>query len=101
MLSEFSGRTFVEPIHSVYVLPREARVGHCEGRFSKTSRFSLRTPALSLPLYSHSIGLERPVLVGWSYGGRLMGDYLIEYGHANIAGLNWVGAVSSGADLEL
>lgn len=44
------------------------------------------------------IGLERPVLVGWSYGGRLMGDYLIEYGHANIAGLNWVGAVSSGAD---
>ena len=44
------------------------------------------------------IGLNRPVLVGWSYGGRLLGDYLIEHGHAGIAGLNYVGAVSSGAD---
>ena len=43
-------------------------------------------------------GINRPVLVGWSYGGRLMGDYLIEHGHAGIAGLNYVGAVSSGAD---
>ena len=39
------------------------------------------------------IGLARPVLVGWSYGGRLMGDYLIEHGHGDIAGLNYVGAV--------
>ena len=44
------------------------------------------------------IGLQRPVLVGWSYGGRLLCDYLIEHGHGQIAGLNYVGAVSSGAD---
>ena len=43
-------------------------------------------------------GLVRPVLVGWSYGGRVMGDYLAEHGHAAIGGMNWVGATSSSAD---
>lgn len=44
------------------------------------------------------IGLDRPVLVGWSYGGRLLGDYLVHHGHGNIAGLNYVAALSSTAD---
>ena len=37
-------------------------------------------------------GLKRPVVVGWSYGGRIMADYLTTYGTANVAGLNYVDA---------
>jgi pimeloyl-ACP methyl ester carboxylesterase len=36
--------------------------------------------------------LERPVLVGWSYGGFIVTDYVRAYGDAGIAGLNLVGA---------
>jgi non-heme chloroperoxidase len=38
--------------------------------------------------------LKRPVLVGWSYGGRVIGDYLTIHGAAGLAGLNYVGFVS-------
>jgi pimeloyl-ACP methyl ester carboxylesterase len=38
--------------------------------------------------------LKRPVLVGWSYGGRVIGDYLIIHGAARLAGLNYVDTVS-------
>ncbi len=37
-------------------------------------------------------GLKRPVLVGWSYGGRIIADYLRTYKTANLAGLNYVDA---------
>src|SRR6478609_26593 len=37
-------------------------------------------------------GLKRPVLVGWSYGGRVMADYLKTHGTAKLAGLNDVDA---------
>lgn len=36
--------------------------------------------------------LKRPVLVGWSYGARIIAEYLMEYGDQNIAGINFVGA---------
>lgn len=42
-----------------------------------------------------AVGMRRPVLVGWSYGGRIMGDYLTAHGHGGIAGMNWVCATSS------
>jgi non-heme chloroperoxidase len=38
--------------------------------------------------------LKRPVLVGWSYGGRVIADYLAIHGAARLAGLNYVDAVS-------
>ena len=38
--------------------------------------------------------LKRPVLVGWSFGGRVIGDYLTIHGAAGVAGLNYVGFVS-------
>ena len=41
--------------------------------------------------------LNRPTLVGWSYGGRVMGDYVNEHGTGAIGAMNWVGAVSSSA----
>jgi pimeloyl-ACP methyl ester carboxylesterase len=37
-------------------------------------------------------GLKRPVLAGWSYGGRIMADYLKVHGTAKLAGLNYVDA---------
>jgi non-heme chloroperoxidase len=37
-------------------------------------------------------GLKRPVVAGWSYGGRIMADYLKVHGTAKLAGLNYVDA---------
>jgi pimeloyl-ACP methyl ester carboxylesterase len=39
-------------------------------------------------------GLKRPVLVGWSYGGRVIADYLKVHGAAGLAGLDYVDAVT-------
>jgi pimeloyl-ACP methyl ester carboxylesterase len=36
-------------------------------------------------------GLERPVLVAWSYGGFIVSDYVRAYGTDAIAGINLVG----------
>jgi non-heme chloroperoxidase len=37
-----------------------------------------------------ALGLQRPVLVGWSYAGRIVEDYLEAYGTARLAGINFV-----------
>lgn len=37
--------------------------------------------------------LVEPLLVGWSYGGVIMSDYVACYGEDEIAGTNWIGAV--------
>ena len=37
-----------------------------------------------------TLGLVQPVLVGWSYGGLVMTDYVRGYGDAAIAGINFV-----------
>ena len=39
-----------------------------------------------------ALGLNRPVLVGWSYGGFVLCDYVKRYGQDSIAGLNFVAA---------
>ncbi|MEO8244931.1 MAG: alpha/beta hydrolase [bacterium] len=39
-----------------------------------------------------AMGLRRPVLVGWSYAGRLINDYLRAHGTTGIAGINYVAA---------
>jgi non-heme chloroperoxidase len=36
------------------------------------------------------LGLHRPVLVGWSYAGRVINDYLRAHGSADLAGINYV-----------
>jgi len=36
--------------------------------------------------------LDRPLLVGWSYGGFVMSDYVRAHGQAAIAGVNYVNA---------
>ncbi len=41
------------------------------------------------------VGLHKPVLAGWSYGGRVMCDYLTHYGDGGIAALNYIAATST------
>ena len=41
-----------------------------------------------------ALGLERPILVGWSYGGLIIGDYLRTYGEDRIGGVQLVGAAT-------
>lgn len=41
-----------------------------------------------------SLGLNRPVLCGWSYAGLIIMDYLRFYGQDSLGGINLVGAVS-------
>ncbi|MDX2143972.1 MAG: alpha/beta hydrolase [Rhodospirillaceae bacterium] len=38
--------------------------------------------------------LDKPVVVGWSYGGFVAADYVRKYGTAGIAGLNLVGSIA-------
>jgi len=44
-----------------------------------------------------AFNLKRPVLVGWSYAGRVMADYLRVYGADKLAAMNFVSA-RSGTD---
>lgn len=39
-----------------------------------------------------TLGLKRPILSGWSYGGLVIGDYLSRHGAGGLAGLHFVGA---------
>lgn len=41
-----------------------------------------------------TLGLERPILSGWSYGPLLMFDYIRHYGEAAIGGIQMVGGIS-------
>lgn len=40
--------------------------------------------------------LRKPVLVGWSYGSRIISDYLVKYGSTKLAGINFVGGAGNG-----
>ena len=41
--------------------------------------------------------LARPILVGWSYGGYVIADYLRHYGEGNVGGLLFAGAITQRA----
>jgi pimeloyl-ACP methyl ester carboxylesterase len=49
-----------------------------------------------------TLGLDRPILSGWSYGGVIICDYLRFYGEDLVGGINLVGAVTKlGTDAAL
>ena len=56
-------------------------------RYARDQDFAADTHAVITAL-----GLNRPVLVGWSYAGRLINDYVRHHGTTAIAGINYVGA---------
>lgn len=45
--------------------------------------------------------LKKPVLVGWSYGSRIVSDYLRKFGSDQIAGINFVGGAGNAAKENL
>lgn len=45
-----------------------------------------------------SLGLQQPVLVGWSYGGLIISSYLSVYGDTALGGIVFVGAISKLTD---
>jgi pimeloyl-ACP methyl ester carboxylesterase len=42
-----------------------------------------------------TLHIDRPVVVSWSYGARVINDYLVEHGDGRLAGLVYVGARST------
>jgi len=42
----------------------------------------------------HALGLERPVLCGWSYGPLVILDYLRHHGEEGISGIHFVGGIT-------
>lgn len=46
-------------------------------------------------LISCELHLERPILVGWSYGGFVICDYIRAYGQPNISGILFAGAATT------
>ena len=59
----------------------------------EASRYNQSAPwAGDVSAVIESLHLGRPVLVGWSYGGLIINDYLAEYGQATISGINYVAA---------
>jgi pimeloyl-ACP methyl ester carboxylesterase len=40
--------------------------------------------------------LKKPILVGWSYGTRIISDYLVKYGSSKLGGIVFVGGVGNG-----
>ena len=50
--------------------------------------------AADLAAIFDQLELDRPVLVGWSYGPFVMCDYIREYGQGRIAAMNFVGGAT-------
>jgi pimeloyl-ACP methyl ester carboxylesterase len=44
------------------------------------------------------LDVDRPVLVGWSYGGVVVCDYVREYGQDRIAAINLAGAIATATE---
>lgn len=44
-----------------------------------------------------TLKLEKPTLVGWSYAGRVVSDYLMVYGDGNVAAVSYVAALTNAA----
>lgn len=47
-----------------------------------------------------TLDLRRPTVVAWSYGGRVIGDYLTVHGAGRIGAINFVAATTSSAQRE-
>ena len=48
--------------------------------------------ALDVAAVCEALSLSRPILIGWSYGGYVICDYLRKFGDRNVAGINFVAA---------
>jgi pimeloyl-ACP methyl ester carboxylesterase len=46
---------------------------------------------------ARALALERPILVGWSYGGYVICDYLRKFGDRDLGGIVFVAAAPCSA----
>src|SRR5690242_16972426 len=44
----------------------------------------------TIPAAMDAVGLRRPVLAGWSLGGRIVRQYLVDYGDSRLAGIGLI-----------
>lgn len=66
---------------------------------SDTAAFARARLANDLAAIITDLQLERPVVVAWSFGGVVVGEYLRQYGEAALGGIVYVaGAVRTGRD---
>ena len=67
--------------------------GHgCSGKPWDASYYTTRRIAGDLVATLAEFKLERPLLVGWSYGGYVIMDYIRHFGDSHIAGVMLVGS---------
>ena len=66
--------------------------GNSDKPFDKARYWDNKAWADELQAVIDAAGLKRPVLVGWSYAGRVMSDYVTYRGSGGIAGINFVDA---------
>ncbi|MEM8987933.1 MAG: alpha/beta hydrolase [Pseudomonadota bacterium] len=61
--------------------------GNSEKTYDVKSYQDSRTMAEDVSAVIKAFGLKRPILVGWSYGAIIVGDYLAFYGDNNLSGV--------------
>ncbi len=66
--------------------------GDSEKPFERERYRTGKAWADELAAVMRAAGLKQPVLVGWSYAGRVIADYLETHGSTGIAGINFVNA---------
>lgn len=67
--------------------------GHGQSDKPRGAYGDSRVWANDLQAVIQQLELNQPVLVGWSYGGVIISDYVAHYGENAIAATNWVAAV--------
>jgi non-heme chloroperoxidase len=70
--------------HGASETPLDASAYRESGRWADDLQAALR-----------HLRMERPVLVGWSYAGRVINDYLQHNGDADLSGIQYVAATST------
>jgi len=89
-------RQFAGPLGNKYRLVRFDLRGH--GGSDKPSDASAYTESqkwsADIDAIIRELGLDRPVLIGWSYGGYVISDYLREFGSEKIRGIVLVGGAT-------
>jgi pimeloyl-ACP methyl ester carboxylesterase len=70
--------------------------GHSGKPMTKDAYHDARRWAADLRTVIEATGAEKPSIVAWSYGGRVLNDYLGVYGDADLGALNYVAATSTG-----
>jgi pimeloyl-ACP methyl ester carboxylesterase len=88
--NQFSNRSLTRALHMVTYDIRghggSDKIGN-QDLYRESGRF-----ADELHAVISAFAMHNPILVGWSYGTRIIADYLTKYGDRAIAGINFIGS---------